>query len=207
VFFAADHPVRGRRPVKDEPGPGPKNAGPTRQIEDPPPSVRGNDRGKKRRRDDRAHRGTRVEKAESQRTLARRKPFRDRLGRAGKTPALAHPEQKAKHPETKHRSRGADQTIGDRPPNDHDGVADARPKPIHDAPSARVHDCIGEEKQRRELAVLLVADRDVLFDRPDDDREALAIQVVQRRGQGEQAGDPPAKVADDGHVVRGNGKG
>src|SRR5688572_6766177 len=161
AFFASEHLVRGGRAVEDQPDPRPENAGGASQIEDPAPPEHGDNPGEERWRDDGADRGTGIEKTESESALAWREPFRHRLGRTGETTPLAHPEKKTKHPETEYGIGGADQAVGERPPDNHDRVAEARAEPIHDAPTTCIHDGVGEEEQRREQAILLVADRNV----------------------------------------------
>ena len=68
-----------------------------------------------------------------------------------------------------------------------------RAEPIDERAAARVHQRVGEQKDRRQRAELRVGERNVLLDRRDGDRQRLAIEVADRNRHAHDHRDAPTR--------------
>ena len=85
---------------------------------------------------------------------------------------------------------------GERPRDHDDEEAAARSEPIDQRAAAGVHDAVGGEERDLQPREVGVAERDLLLNGRDGNRERLAIQVADGDCDAEDEGDAPAQRSD-----------
>ena len=167
-----------RRVIGRPPPHGPDEAGDAAGEEGPPPIGAEHDRRDERRCDDGADGRAGVDDAHGRRALAGGEPLRDRLGGSGEATALAGAEQE---PAERERAESCGQAVGrarERPGDHDDQEAAARPEAVDERAAAGVHHPVGGEKRDLQPREVGVAERDLLLNRGDGDRQRLTIQVA-----------------------------
>ena len=171
--------------------------------------------GHDQRRDQRADVRAGVEDAGGERALALREPLGHDLDRRREIAGLAQAERKPRGDESGDRSAvgEADQPRGARPrrpehaglgvrhrreaPDDDDQrEAEARAEPIHQPAGDQQPDGIGELEREHDVGVVDLGPAELRLQRRLEDADHLPVDVVDRRGDEQQAADVPAVVAD-----------
>jgi len=119
----------------------------------------------------------------------------DRLDRRREVSALAKTEADARDDEP---ARAADQRVGrgsQAPDRDRHRVADLHALAIDEPTEQKQADGVGELERGVREAVLRVGPAELGVERPLDQRQDLTVDVVDGRGQEQQAADQPAITA------------
>ena len=97
---------------------------------------------------------------------------------AGKPPPSPAPSRNRLSASERKSGRQAVGRAGERPRDHDDQEAAARPEPIDERAAAGVHHPVGGEKGDLQPREVRVAERDLLLNRRDGDRQRLTIQVA-----------------------------
>src|SRR5207237_543532 len=131
-----------------EPEPEPDEAQRAGDDERPLPAVFDGDEWDDERPGNRADVRAAVEDAGRKRALTFRKPLGDRLNGSGEVARLAQAEREARRAEAEGRARQRMAHRRDRPENDGEGEAFARPEPIHQVADDQESDGVSRLKDR-----------------------------------------------------------
>ncbi len=204
-----------RRAIHDRPPRGPDEPHGAARGEHPAPAAVQQDRGNRRRGDDRAGGGSGVDDPHRGRSFSHGEPLRNHL-RCGRKPA-AFTEAQQKAADREHSdARGERMTCARDRPEDHDrDEAPARAEPIDQRAAAGIHEGVRQQKQRREIAELCVGEGNVALDRRDGHGQRLAIEIADRDRCAHEPRHAPASrhsvphfisaCADQGPGARGQG--
>ncbi len=85
--------------------------------------------------------------------------------------------------------------VGRAPPDHEEAEGAAGAPAVDEEAGADVHEGIGGEEGGEDVGVLLIGDRQFLREGGGEDGEGLAVDVVDDRGEKEEASDAPAPAA------------
>jgi len=149
--------------------------------------------GDRQRRQDRADIRAAVEDAGGEGALALREPIRHGADGSGEVRGLTQAEGKARDAKAQ---GGAGQRVrhgGGAPQRDGHRIAQARARPIDQAAGEGHGQRIGQLERENDPAVVPVAPAEFYFERRLEQREHLAIHVVDGGGEKQQSADVPAE--------------
>src|ERR1700733_8614713 len=136
-----------------------------------------------------------VEDARSQRALALRKPFGDGLNGGGKVAGLSNAEEESCDAKLK-RAVGERVSHGGETPNAHDqDVADPRANLVHQAARDEQADGVGGLEGIHDIAVVEFCQADRVLECGLEQRDDLAVHVVDGGGEEQHGADGPAHIS------------
>ena len=211
TFFGGEAGVFAGAAVKPEPRDQPEEAGRAGDDEGGLPTVPRSEADDEDGREGGADGGPERVNADGETTFLGGEPLGNRLGRGGPVARFAEAEEEAANAERHGGAREAGEDIGDGPPADEYGQTYADAEAVHDFAREDERDGVGDEKGVEDGGVVFVGEVELFLNGGREDRERLTVDVVEDRGEKDQADDPPAEVWDffhwwEGRKWRGPGR-
>ena len=180
---------------EDEPGDEPKEAEGAGGDEGGAPAIERRERRDDGRGDNGSDRGSGLDEAVDEAAVLRFKPVGDAFGGGHEVAAFAGAEEEAEAGEGPGAADEGVEHVGRAPPDHEEAKGAAGTPAVDEEAGADVHEGIGGEEGGEDVGVLLIGDRQFLREGGGEDGEGLAVDVVDDRGEKEEASDAPAPAA------------